>query len=436
MKVIEERVVDTVLESLDVKNLGAATIRQCYNAALALERISGEKFVHLEFGVPGIEACAVGIEAQKRALDSGVASVYPSVTGSPEFRDNSARFVRAFIGTAVPADGIYPTVGSMQGCYNLLLECTQMTPGKNVVVYLTPGFPSHYLQSKVLGIETRMLELYDCRGDKLVRKLESLFADGKVCAMVYSNPNNPSWVCLTEQELKAVGELCTRYDVIALEDLAYLCMDFRKDRSVPGEAPFQSTISRYTDNCAMMVSASKIFSYAGERIGFVALPEALRSREYPELRRRYGRGGFGDNFALTYLYVNTSSCSHSAQVALSEMMASAVEGRYDFVGTVREYGRRAGKAREIFARHHFFLVYDRDMGEHISNGFFFTIGYPGVGSNDLLRGLLRCGICAIPLTATLSARPGIRVCVSMLNSYEDFARLDERLALFRHNIGK
>ena len=435
MKPISRQAVDEVLQRLDIADIGRSTIRQCVNVSHELEWISGEKFVHLEFGIPGMNACKVGLDAQKKALDNGAASVYPPSCGIHELKENGSRFIKAFVGVDISPDGIVPTVGSMQGCYNLLLECIQMNPEKDTVVYLNPGFPSHYLQAKVLGVKTRMFDLYDYRGDKFKEKLEETFGDGRVGAIVYSNPNNPSWVCLTEEELRSLGELCTKYDVIALEDMAYLCMDFRKDLSMPFLPPFQPTVARYTDNCVLMISASKIFSYAGERIALVAISDKLYNREYPALRERYGIGRFGDNFSLTYLYVNSSSCSHSAQYAFAEMLGAAADGEYDFVGEMREYGRRAGKAKEIFLRHGFHVVYDKDLEEDVSDGFFFTIGYKEMSGSQLLLNLLRCGICAITMVATRSTREGIRVCVSLLNSEKDFKNLDLRLGLFEELVG-
>ncbi len=432
---VSEKEISGVLKSMDISDIGHTTIRQCVNVAYALERISGEKFVHLEFGIPGIDACRIGIDAQKKALDDGYASVYPPAGGIPELKENGARFVKAFTGIDVNPEGIVPTVGSMQGCYNLLLECSQLVPEKRTVAYINPGFPSHYIQANVLGLETRMLDIYDCRGEALHDRLEALLKDGKVCAIVYSNPNNPSWVCLTEGELKIIGELCTRYDVIALEDMAYMCMDFRKDRSVPFSAPYQPTVARYTENWVMMISASKIFSYAGERIAMVAISDHLYHREYPALRSRYGLGKFGDNFSLTYIYVNSSSCSHSAQCAFAAMLGAAADGVYDFVDNVKEYARRAARVKAAFRENGFYLVYDKDLDEDVSDGFFFTVGYPGKTGGELLLGLLRCGICAITLTATRSTWEGIRVCVSLMKSEDDFVRLERGLKLFREISG-
>ncbi|MBO6249310.1 MAG: pyridoxal phosphate-dependent aminotransferase [Bacteroidales bacterium] len=430
MRPIDKTTMDDVLLGMDINDLSHATIRQCVNAAKELERVSNEKFVHLEFGVPGLKASQIGIDMQKLALDAGIAAVYPPTSGIPEFKWNASAFINAFVGIAISPEGVIPTVGSMQGCFNLLMECSQLHEGRNAVVYISPGFPSHYLQSKVLGLEARVLDIYNYRGKKLQAALEDLLSDGKVCAILYSNPNNPTWACLTEEELKIIGGLCDKYDVIALEDMAYLCMDFRLDRSVPFSPPYQPTVGRYTDNFVLMISASKIFSYAGERIGFVAISNKLYEREYPSLKERYGLGKFGDNFVLTFIYVNSSGCSRSAQNAMSEMMEASVSGKYDFVGELREYARRARRAKEIFFRHGFTLVYDKDLDQDVSDGFFFTIGYEEMSGSALLYDLMRCGICAITLSATRSMQQGIRVCVSMLNSDKDFELLDERLGQF------
>ena len=100
--------------------------------------------------------------------------------------------------------------------------------------------------------------------------------------------------------------MCNKYDVIAFEDFAYLCMDFRSDLSKPYQPPYQVSVSRYTDNYIMMISASKIFSYAGERLGLVCFSPKMYHREYPRLRELYGMGRMGDNYVLTYLYAASS----------------------------------------------------------------------------------------------------------------------------------
>ena len=422
------------MRSLGIEDISRTTIRQCSLLGSYLEEKSGEKFSHLEFGVPGIPACKYGIEAQKKALESGVASIYPSIQGIPELKKNASRFIKAFIDIDIDPKGIVPTVGSMQGSITSVLECSQLQPGKDTILYVCPGFSAHGRQPDLLGIKNIFFDIYEYRAEKLRDKLESYFSQGNIAAILYSNPNNPAWICLTEEELQIIGELANKYDVIVLEDMAYLCMDFRKDMSVPFKPPFQSTVARYTDNYVILLSGSKIFSYAGERIAVVCISDKLYHREYPALKERWHIASFGDNFILNYLYVSTAGVSHSAQYALSAMFEAAVDGRYNFVKELRNYGFRAHRSREIFDSNGFHLVYDKDMEQTISDGFFYTVGYKDMTNGQLLEALMRCGIIAIPLNTTGSGQSGIRVCVSRLMSTEDFELLDARLRLFVRTV--
>ena len=432
--IIPEEKLRTKLQEMGVDDISRTTIRQCSMLGSALEAESGEPFSHLEFGVPGIPACRIGIEAQKKALDAGVPSSYPSVQGIPELKTNAARFVKAFIDIDIDPRGIVPTVGSMQGSYNLTLACSQLTPGRDTMLYIQPGFPANLTQANVLGVRHEAFDIYEYRGEKLREKLESYFATGRITALLFSNPNNPTWVCLTDDELRIIGELANKYDVIVLEDMAYLCMDFRNDLSHPYQAPFQPTVAKYTDNYVIMLSSSKIFSYAGERIALVAFNNTLFKRRYEALRERYGMARLGQCFIHSFLYAASTGTSHSAQYAMAAMLQGAVDGTLDFVKDVSEYGRRAKIVKDIFVKNGFHIVYDHDGERPIADGFFFTAGYYDMDDETLMRALARCGISAIGLNTTGSGQYGIRVCVSALCTDEDFRRLDERLTLFAQNF--
>ena len=133
-----------------------------------------------------------------------------------------------------------------------------------------------------MGQKYETFDVYDYRGDKLKEKLESYLKKGNISAVIYSNPNNPSWICLKDEELKIIGELATQYDVIVLEDLAYFAMDFRQDLSTPYHAPYQPSVAHYTDNYILLISGSKAFSYAGQRIGVSCISDKLYHRHIPD----------------------------------------------------------------------------------------------------------------------------------------------------------
>lgn len=422
-------VVEDVLQRMRISKVGDATIRQTVALSEELERRTGEKFIHLEMGSPGLPASRFGIEAQKEALDNGVASSYPNISGIAPLKEQASRFVKAFLDIDVKPEGCIPTVGSMMGTFASFIVCTHLSSKKDTILFINPGFSVQPLQAKVLGYKREAFDVYDCRGERLRDKLESILAKGHIAGIVYSNPNNPSWVCLTEEELRYVGELATKYDAIVIEDLAYLGMDFRKELGHPFEPPYQATVARYTKNYMLMLSASKIFSYAGERIATVAISDELYNRVYPKLKEEFGIDTLGRFFVFVVVYTLSSGVTHSVQYALAAMYKAACDGTLDFVGETREYARRAARLKEIFLCHGFHIVYDKDLDEPVSDGFFFTIGRKGYTGDELLDRLLYYGVSAISLRTTGSEQQGIRVCTSMVKEAH-YALLDERLEIF------
>ena len=225
--------------------------------------------------------------------------------------------------------------------------------------------------------------------------------------------------------------MATKYDVIVIEDLAYLGMDFRTDFSHPYEAPFIPSVGKYTDNFIMLISGSKIFSYAGQRIAIVAMSENVYDRQYEFFTKFYEMPSFGDAYVFGVLYTASSGTGHSAQHALAAMMDAACDGKLDFVKETSEYARRAKIMKKSFIDNGFEIVYEMDGDQPISDGFFFTVGYPGIDGKSLQTELLRHGISAITLESTGSEQDGVRICVSTLSSESDFETLNERLKAFK-----
>lgn len=427
---IENDHINEALRRLGMPDVAGATIRQIVALASELEPVAGESFVRLELGNPGIPAEEVGIQAQCEALRAGLANQYPNMAGIPELKKAASEFVKAFFNINIGPKYIIPTVGSMQASFTLQLLLAQRIKGKDTMLFINPGFPAQRHQAKVLGIPQESFDIYEYRGKALETKLEEMLSKGNITGLLYSNPNNPAWINLTEEELEIIGRLATKYDVTVIEDVAYLGMDFRTDFSRPFQPPYIPTVARYTDNYIMLVSGSKIFSYAGERIATVCMCPAAYERTYQALADFYDMPAFGDAYIFGVLYTASSGASHSAQHALASMMKAAVEGRLPMVEHAREYSRRARCAKQAFTDNGFHIVYDKDGEEAISDGFFFTAGYPGIPGEELQKELLRYGISTIHLHSTGSDQEGVRVTVSMLKDGKIFDMLNERLRLF------
>jgi aspartate/methionine/tyrosine aminotransferase len=429
---VDYQIAKRVIESYGFNDFGKATIREVVTISGQLEKETGTEFIHMEMGVPGLKPVQVGVDAEIKALQNGIAAVYPNINGLQELKNEASRFIKAFINTDISPEHCVPVTGSMQGTYASFLTCGQCNAEKDAILFIDPGFPVQKQQITVMGYKYESFDVYEYRGEKLRDVLEYYLSKGNIAAMVYSNPNNPAWFCLTESELKTIGEVAIKHDTIVIEDLAYFAMDFRKDLGTPFQPPYQPSVSHYTDYYILQISGSKAFSYAGQRIAITAISDKLYDRVYNGLTNRYGGGTFGSVYIHRVLYALSSGTSHSAQYALTSMFKAASDGTLNFVDEIKEYGKRAARLKEIFVKHGFHIVYDHDLDDPIADGFYFTISYPGMTGGELMEELIYYGISAISLGTTGSQQQGLRACTSFIkpNQYD---LLEERLTLFNRN---
>ena len=430
---IESDVVHKVIDAFGIHPAGNATIRELVKIVDDIEEITGEEFIRMEMGVPGLDPTFVGTEAEMNALRKGVHSKYPNIEGIRPLKEEAARFIKLFLDVDVLPENCVPTVGSMMGGMASFMVINRSDHLRTGTLFLDPGFPVQKQQCLVLGHEFGSFDLYDFRGDKLRKKMEEEIASGHYSSILYSNPNNPSWICLNEQELKIIGDLSIKYDITVIEDLAYFGMDFRKDLSQPGKPPYQASVAKYTKNYVLLVSSSKAFSYAGQRIGMMIISPDLFERLYPDLRRYYTSEKFGHAMIYGALYALSAGASHTAQYALAAIFKAVNDGTYNYINEVRVYGEKAAIMKSVFQKEGFRIVYDRDMDEPLADGFYFTISYPGFEGSQLAEELLYYGISAISLGITGSSRKeGIRACVSQVRN-DQFSLLEARLKRFKEN---
>ena len=432
-KVFNEDLVASVAREMKVADLQNATIGDILLVASRLEELTGIPFIRMDQGSPGLPANRIGIEAEKAALDKGLGAQYPAAAGVPELKEVASRFVKAFIDIDISPRACLPTTGSVAASFGAFIACTQRIPGKDKVLGIDPGFPIQKSQLRILGIRWKLFDIHDFRGQALRDKMEEYLKDGDIAAIVYSNPNNPAWICLEEEELKIIGELATKYDAVVMEDQAYFCMDFRHPFGRPYQAPFVPTVARYTDNYILMLSASKIFSYAGQRIALACVSDKLFDKQYPALAERYEDSGvFGPTFIASIMYMITSGCTATTQYGMAEMLNRSVDGTINFVEDTREYERRAARMKKIFTDYGFTIVYDHDVTQPVGDGFFFTLGYPGMTGGELLCELMYYGVSSISLSTTGSEQQGVRACTSRMRE-ELYPILEERMKAFHED---
>lgn len=430
---INYQIVKEKIDKSGIPQVGLAKIREIVRLVNEIEKETGDKFIRMEMGVPSLQPPQVALDAEMEALRNGVASKYPMIDGIPELKTEISKFVKNFMNIDVDEKGCIPTVGSMQGGFAVFMLAGKIDPKKDTSLFLDPGFPVQKQQLNVLGQKHDAFDVYNYRGSKLREKLESYLSKGNINSIIYSNPNNPSWICFTEEELQIIGELATKYDVIVVEDLAYFAMDFRTDLSVPGQPPYQPSVAKYTDNFILLISSSKTFSYAGQRVGMLVIGNELYKKRYPALKTNFKTEEFG--YAMVYgaVYSLSSGTCHSAQYGLAAILKAVNSGEFNFRSQVMEYGERAKVLKKLFIKNGFEIVYDKDIDKPLADGFYFTISYPGMSGVVLLEKFLYYGISAISLITTGSEKTeGLRACVSQVVP-ELYDVLEDRLKRFNED---
>ena len=86
---LDKQLVDQTCIDFGLRNaheLGSASIRQLVGVVKDIERATGEEFIHMELGEPGLPAEQVGIEAEHQALLNGYGKHDPAsvCVGEPE----------------------------------------------------------------------------------------------------------------------------------------------------------------------------------------------------------------------------------------------------------------------------------------------------------------------------------------------------------------
>jgi len=405
-------------------------IEEYWSSIDQLENDYNISFVRMDFGLPGIPPSKFCIEEHCNALKNGTTAInYPPYSGDPELRKQFSIFLANKLAIECDKNDVVVTCGATQALFvaqYIAAKCN----GNGRILFLTPTYPPMVEQCKLLGLQALTLEVGNNRGAGLVDEISAIFEREKIDAICWASPNNPSWVVLDETELQGIAEVCKRHEAIAIEDLTYLGMTDVKMND--GEV-FPS-ISQYYDRYFLVLSASKMLSYAGERLGFLTGSRALMDANVQTNSDVEG-GGEGNvrRFSRSLVFNLSAGSPYSAQSGIREIFKLENNGTISLKEILSEYVDRAKRLRGMLSRSGFYEIYDNENPD----GFYVCFGYPNMGGEELCNVLIEYNISVLPLTVFLSKRTdGVRACVGRLSEAK-FQELELALENFsgdRNNV--
>ena len=76
---IEKQLVDRLFAQFGTDDITQLSIREVGKLVSMIEKESGEEFIHMEMGVPGLPPTQVGLDAEKEALEMNGSDAYLNI---------------------------------------------------------------------------------------------------------------------------------------------------------------------------------------------------------------------------------------------------------------------------------------------------------------------------------------------------------------------
>lgn len=238
---------NSIIESIEISK-----IRQ-----IALKMNEYSDGINLTIGEPSQDVPdLVKEEMANRVLHDKIG--YTQTGGMPELKRAIVSFYNQYFGGDYKEENCLITVGSTEGLSTFIRS---IVDEGDEVIMPTPTYPGYAPNIKLQkGIEVYL----DTSKDdfKLTAKnLESAITP-KTRAIILTYPNNPSGVCIDEDEMDKIADVIRRHDVFVLSDEIYASLAFEKYHSL---AKYHDLI----DKVVVINGFSKSHSMTGYRVGYM-----------------------------------------------------------------------------------------------------------------------------------------------------------------------
>lgn len=238
---------NSIIESIEISK-----IRQ-----IALKMNEYSDGINLTIGEPSQDVPdLVKEEMANRVLHNKIG--YTQTGGMPELKRAIVSFYNQYFGGDYKEENCLITVGSTEGLSTFIRS---IVDEGDEVIMPTPTYPGYAPNIKLQkGIEVYL----DTSKDdfKLTAKnLESAITP-KTRAIILTYPNNPSGVCIDEDEMDKIADVIRRHDVFVLSDEIYASLAFEKYHSL---AKYHDLI----DKVVVINGFSKSHSMTGYRVGYM-----------------------------------------------------------------------------------------------------------------------------------------------------------------------
>jgi aminotransferase len=292
--------------SARANKLSPSGIRKFFDLLASMEDV-----ISLGVGEPDYATPWHISEAAVRSLEKGY-TMYTSNSGTPELREETARYLRDRHGVDYdPYGEVLITVGVSEAM-DLVMRAV-LDPGDEVIMpepYYV-AYPSCVMLAgaKPVTVPTRQQDGFEIAAADIEKKLTE-----RTKAIFLGYPSNPTGAVMPRRKLMAVAKVAERHDLIVISDEIY-------ERLVYGNAVHTcfSSLPGMKERTILLGGFSKAYAMTGWRVGYAAAPREVIT-------------------AMTKIHQYTiMSAPTMAQVAAVEALRN---GENDVAEMVADYNRR------------------------------------------------------------------------------------------------
>ncbi len=215
--------------------------------------------VNLGQGAPDFDGPPEVLAAAVEAVNSALNQYAPGI-GMPAVREAIAKHTERFYGQKiVPETEVVVTSGATEGVFAAILGLTD--PADEAIVF-EPVYDTYVPNLVMAGVTPRYVPL---RGDKWTFDPDELAKafSSRTRAVIINTPHNPTGKVYSREELRTIGALCQKHDVIAITDEVYEHILY--DDAIHTRL---ATLPGMEDRTLTISSLGKTFSVTGWKVGW------------------------------------------------------------------------------------------------------------------------------------------------------------------------
>ncbi|MFL2682794.1 MAG: aminotransferase class I/II-fold pyridoxal phosphate-dependent enzyme [Alphaproteobacteria bacterium] len=238
------------------------------NSMKANERSLGEDVIDFGMGNPDTPTPNHIVDKLCDTIKDPKSHRYSVSRGILGLRKAQANYYKRRFNVDVNPDSeVIVTLGSKEGLANL---ASAITSNGDKVIVPNPSYPIHPYGFIIAGAS--VLSIDSTPNENFIKNLHKILSsnNNRAKALVLNYPNNPTTRMASLEFFKEVVDICIKYEVYILSDIAYAEIYF--DGEIP---PSILEVPRAKNIAIEFSSLSKTYSMPGWRVGFAVGNKSL-----------------------------------------------------------------------------------------------------------------------------------------------------------------